>query len=94
MMNIGTHIPIVWARLKAYGIPINPLSTIRQIAGKTVTIADVITAEERVIEGVDTIVMATGYRSDKSLYRALKGRVRELHQVGDCKLPRRYMSHP
>ncbi len=91
MMNIGTHIPIVWARLKAYGIPINPLSTIRQIAGKTVTIADVITAEERVIEGVDTIVMATGYRSDKSLYRALKGRVRELHQVGDCKLPRRYM---
>jgi 2,4-dienoyl-CoA reductase-like NADH-dependent reductase (Old Yellow Enzyme family)/thioredoxin reductase len=91
MMNIGTHIPIVWARLKAYGIRINPLSTIKQIEGKNVTIADVITAEERVIEGVDTVVMATGYRSEKSLYKALKGKVSALYRVGDCKLPRRYM---
>lgn len=91
MMNIGTHIPIVWARLKSHGININPLSTIKQIEGKTVTIADVTTAQERIIEGVDTIVMATGYRSEKSLYKSLKGKISELYEVGDCKLPRRYL---
>jgi 2,4-dienoyl-CoA reductase-like NADH-dependent reductase (Old Yellow Enzyme family)/thioredoxin reductase len=91
MMNIGTHIPVVWGRLKGYGIPVNPLSTVKQIEGKTVIIADVVTGAERTIDGVDTIVMATGYRSDKGLYRALKGKINELYEVGDCKLPRRYL---
>jgi 2-enoate reductase len=86
---IGTHIPIIWARLKKNGVVITPLSTIRQISGRTVTIADVITGDERIIEGIDTVVMATGYRADNSLYKALKGQIKELYAVGDCTLPRR-----
>jgi 2,4-dienoyl-CoA reductase-like NADH-dependent reductase (Old Yellow Enzyme family)/thioredoxin reductase len=88
-MNIGTHIPIIWARLKRHGINITPLSTITEIKGRTVTIADVLTGDERIITNVDTIVMATGYRSEKSIYKALKGRVKELYEVGDCSIPRR-----
>ena len=51
--------------------------------------ADVITGDEHIIEGVDTVVMATGYRSENRLYKALKGKVSELYAIGDCKLPRR-----
>ena len=51
--------------------------------------ADAFTGEERVIEDVDTVVMATGYRSNNSLYKALKGQYKELYAVGDCSLPRR-----
>jgi hypothetical protein len=54
-----------------------------------VTVADVYSGEERVIQDVDTIVMATGYRSNNRLYLDLKGKVKELYAIGDCALPRR-----
>ena len=85
----GTHIPIIWGRLKRNGVVITPLTTVKEISGKTITVADTITGEERIIEGVDTVVMATGYRSENRLYKALKGKIKELHAIGDCKLPRR-----
>jgi len=80
----GTHIPIIWARLKRNGVTITPLKTIKEISGKTVTVIDVITGEEQIIEDIDKIVMATGYRSENQLYKALKGQVKELYAVGDC----------
>jgi 2,4-dienoyl-CoA reductase-like NADH-dependent reductase (Old Yellow Enzyme family)/thioredoxin reductase len=85
----GTHIPIIWGRLKRNGVVITPMTTIKEISGKKVTVADTITGEERIIEDVDTVVMATGYRSENRLYKALKGKVKELYTIGDCKLPRR-----
>jgi 2,4-dienoyl-CoA reductase-like NADH-dependent reductase (Old Yellow Enzyme family)/thioredoxin reductase len=88
---VGSHIPVVWARLKTNGVQFSPLTTIKQIAGRTVTLADVFTGEERVIEDVDTVVMANGYRSNKELYLALKGQVKEIYAVGDCWLPRRVL---
>jgi len=88
-MNIGTHIPVVWARLKKNGVIVTPLSSVSRIEGKTVTITDVITGDERTEEGVDTVVMATGYRSNNSLYQSLKGKFKELIAIGDCTLPRR-----
>jgi 2,4-dienoyl-CoA reductase-like NADH-dependent reductase (Old Yellow Enzyme family)/thioredoxin reductase len=85
----GTHLPIIWGRLKKHDVVISPMTTISKINGKTVTAADVITGEERILKDIDTVIMATGYRSDDHLYRALKGKVKELHAIGDCKLPRR-----
>lgn len=38
---------------------------------------------------VDTIVLALHRRADCQLYGALKGRVGELHRIGDCVAPRR-----
>jgi len=52
-------------------------------------VIDVITGEESIIEDIDTVVMATGYRSENQLQKVLKGMVKELHVIGDCKLPRR-----
>jgi hypothetical protein len=37
---------------------------------------------------VDTVVLAMGNRSVDDLYRALKGRVPELHLIGDAMAPR------
>ena len=88
---IGTHIPVIWERLKRKGVTVTPLAMVKSIAGKTVTIADVITGEERVAEDIDTVVMATGYRSNNRLFQELKGQVEELYVIGDCALPRRVL---
>ncbi|UCD08613.1 MAG: FAD-dependent oxidoreductase [Dehalococcoidales bacterium] len=85
----GTHIPVIWERLKRNGVTVTPLTEIKEISGKTVTVSDTITGEERVIEDIDTFVMATGYRSENRLYKALKDRLDEVYEIGDCKIPRR-----
>ena len=41
------------------------------------------------IEGVDTVVLATGSKARDELYFALKGRVENLHRIGDCLAPRK-----
>ena len=38
---------------------------------------------------VDTVVLATGPRANESLYFALKGRIPDLHRIGDCVAPRK-----
>jgi NADPH-dependent 2,4-dienoyl-CoA reductase/sulfur reductase-like enzyme len=85
----GTNLPLIWGRLKRNGVEIIPMTTISSINGKTVTAADVITGEERIIQDVDAVVLATGYRSENVLHKALTGKVKELYAIGDCKLPRR-----
>ena len=41
------------------------------------------------IEGVDTVVLATGQKANDELYFALKGTVENLHRIGDCVAPRK-----
>ena len=88
-MGNGTHVPIIWGRLKRNGVVVTPMTTVKEISGKTVTVTDTATGEERIIEDVDTVVMATGYRSENRLYKALKGQVKQLYAIGDCKVPLR-----
>ena len=86
---IGTHIPVIWPRLRNNGVVITLLANIKEISGRKVTVTDVYSGEEWVVQDVDTIVMATGYRSNNRLYLDLKGKVKELYAIGDCALPRR-----
>jgi mycofactocin system FadH/OYE family oxidoreductase 2 len=37
----------------------------------------------------DAVVLAVGQQVDDALYRALKGKVKELHRIGDCLAPRK-----
>lgn len=39
----------------------------------------------------DTIVIATGLKPERSLVKALEGKVRELHAIGDCEEPGKIM---
>ena len=44
------------------------------------------------VEGVDTLVLAGGTRSDDALWRRLQGQVKELYAVGDCLAPARLVA--
>jgi len=88
-VQIGfTHQPLLWPRLMNKGVVFTVFTVLKEISGNTVKVANVFTGGERVMEA-DTVVLATGYRADDSLYRALKGQVDELYAIGDCYAPRR-----
>jgi dimethylglycine catabolism A len=87
--DIGvTSIAPLYARLYAKGVVLTPCSELRAVEGSAVIVANVFSGAERRIEGVDSVVLATGSRSTDSLYRALKGHVHALYAAGDCVAPR------
>jgi thioredoxin reductase len=59
------------------------------IDGRTVRIFNLYTGAGSTIDGVDTVVLATGPKADDELYFALKGSVANLHRIGDCVAPRK-----
>jgi thioredoxin reductase len=73
------------------GVVITPLTGVKEIRGKTVVAYNVLTNAERLIEEVDSIVFCTDGRADDALYRSLKGKVKELYEVGQCVSPRRLL---
>ena len=83
-----TSIVPLYTRLFAKGVVFTPHTDLVAVEGSTVVVANVYTGEERRIEGVDTVVLSMGARSTDALYRALRGRVSDLHAVGDCVAPR------
>jgi mycofactocin system FadH/OYE family oxidoreductase 2 len=86
-IGITSIIPL-YTRLFAQGVIFTPHTDLVAVEGSTVVVANVYTGEERRIEGVDTVVLSMGARSTDALYRALRGRVPDLHAVGDCVAPR------
>ena len=59
------------------------------IDGSTVTVFNLYTGAQSLIEDVDTVVLATGPKANDRLYFELKGRVANLHRIGDCLAPRK-----
>jgi len=87
--DIGiTSIAPLYTRLYTRGVVLTPSTELRAIEGTAVIVRNVFSLAERRIEGVDSVVLATGSRSTDALYRALKGQVPALHAVGDCVAPR------
>ncbi len=37
----------------------------------------------------DAVILAMGQRAEDGLYHQLKGKVKELHRIGDCVAPRK-----
>jgi hypothetical protein len=60
-----------------------------EIKGLEVHGFNVYSNEWQTFSGYDSIVLAMGNRVEDGLYRALKGRVKELYQIGDCVAPRK-----
>lgn len=78
----------VYRRLLEKNVVFTPLSEVTEIHGNRVTIANVLTEMEKEITGIDSVVFCTPGRPNDALYRALKGKVKELYQVGQCVSPR------
>jgi len=58
------------------------------IAGDKVLGRDLYTNEPLIFEGYDTVILDMGNLPVEGLYFQLKGKVKELHRVGDCLSPR------
>jgi len=94
LASIGADIdymtrPPILRRLKNKGVVWTRDTVVKAIKGRTVTVADAWTGEERNIDDVDNVVFAWYHRANDSLHRSLKGKVNELYSVGDCAAPRK-----
>jgi 2,4-dienoyl-CoA reductase-like NADH-dependent reductase (Old Yellow Enzyme family)/thioredoxin reductase len=79
---------IVLERLRRARVVMHPSALVRAMEDRTVLARDVHTGETLRIEDVDTLVLSLGMESDDALYRALAGRVADLHRVGSAFAPR------
>jgi mycofactocin system FadH/OYE family oxidoreductase 2 len=75
-------------RLLQKGVSFTSDLRIDEIDFMRVKCRDIYTNKPVVLEGYDTIVLDMGNRADDSLYKELKGKVKELYRVGDCVAPR------
>ena len=82
---------LLYSRILTKGVAITPLTRAKAVKGSTVVTEHVITGEEGSVEEVELVVAAYPGRAADSLYRALKGRVEELHLIGDALAPRGLM---
>jgi hypothetical protein len=71
-------------RLRAAGVVISPNTYIKSIDDSRVTVYDVISEEERTLEGVDAVVLSTARIPQNGLAQELCGRVDQLFTVGDA----------
>ncbi len=64
---------------------------VKEIRNRSVIVVDAWSGEERSIDDVDSVVFAWYHKANNSLYRSLKGKVKELYAIGDCVAPRKAM---
>jgi len=81
--------PLLYNRLLGKGLTYRLNSWATAIEGERVSIYNLYTGAEEAIEGVDTVVLATGPKANEDLYLALKDEVEGLHRIGDCVAPRK-----
>ncbi|MFC1929370.1 FAD-dependent oxidoreductase [Chloroflexota bacterium] len=70
-------------RMRERGVATRLFTQVKKIIGDKVVFQN-----GDIIDEVDTIIWATGAKPNDSLYFKLKGKVKELHRIGDCVAPR------
>jgi 2,4-dienoyl-CoA reductase-like NADH-dependent reductase (Old Yellow Enzyme family)/thioredoxin reductase len=81
--------PLAYRSLLERGVIMMPFTWLRAISGKHVITYNTLTFREGRIENVDMVVSAVPAVPNNQLYRALKGKAKELYAIGDCVAPRR-----
>ena len=84
----GYTFETLYSRVLNKGVAITPLTRVKAVKGRRVMTEQVITKLEDSMEGVDLVVSASRGQAADSLYHAVKGRVGELHLIGDALAPR------
>lgn len=80
---------MLYQRLFEKGVTLRPFTGVKEIRDRKVIVYNVYTKHEEEIDGIDTIVIAAGNRSNNQIYIGLKGKVKELYSIGDCVSPRK-----
>lgn len=81
-------LPHVFPRIVAKGVRLSPQTFVDRIDGTLVTYGS-IWGGPRSIADFDSVVIAMHKAPDAGLYFALRGKVPELHRIGDCVAPRK-----
>jgi thioredoxin reductase len=76
--------PYVAKRLRAAGVALSATAYIKSIGDHAVTVGDVHGDAERVITGVDAVVLTTGRLPVNDLEKDLDGKVAQLFVIGDA----------
>ncbi|WP_370324142.1 FAD-dependent oxidoreductase [Euzebya sp.] len=79
----------VLARLDRDGAQLIASTRLVAVDGSTAHVANTFSGRRWTIEGVDTVVLATGSVPESTLHDALRGSLQELHLLGDAYAPRR-----
>jgi hypothetical protein len=79
----------LYSRLLGKGLRYRLNSWATAIEGERVSIFNLYTRGGETLEGVDSVVLATGPQANDGLYFALKASVPSLHRIGDCVAPRK-----
>ena len=93
LQYVGRDInPPVWhhltERLLKKGVRLTPMTGVFEILEDSIYIYNTVSWEPGYIRDVDSVVIAVGGEAEDQLYRQLKGRVPELHLIGDSFQPR------
>ncbi len=76
-------------RLAQKGVTFTPDFAVVEIKGLDVSGLNFYSNEWHTFRGHDSVVYALGNRAEDGLYKALKGKVKELYRIGDCVAPRK-----
>ena len=100
-MEVVTHLPtvaadlffsggtqVLYPRLLKKGIRFTAHAALREIKGSQV-IFNLYSGQPYVIHDVDTVVLVFGREANDQLGRELRGKVKELFEIGDCYTPRK-----
>jgi NADPH-dependent 2,4-dienoyl-CoA reductase/sulfur reductase-like enzyme len=88
---VGSYsIGSMMAMVDEAGVNVRTMFRATEIGEGWVKLAHSYSNREETVEGVDTVVLATGSYSESSLFDALRGKVPELHILGDAYAPRRW----
>jgi mycofactocin system FadH/OYE family oxidoreductase 2 len=79
----------LYGRLLGKGLAYRLNSWALGIDGGAVTVFNLYTGAQETLDGVDTVVLATGPKANDDLYLALKGEIANVHRIGDCLAPRK-----
>ena len=81
--------PMVYRSLLDKGVILMPSTWVRSISDRKVITYNTFTFKEGKIEDIDTVVHAMPAVADNQIYKSLRGKVKELHAIGDCVASRR-----
>jgi len=76
-------------RLAQKGVTFTPDFAVVEIKGLEVNGLNFYSNEWQTFSDYDSVVYALGNRVEDGLYKALKGKVKELYRIGDCVAPRK-----
>ncbi len=91
MMAPTLDLPVLYRELYGKGLKSRTTTWVKGIEGNRVTLYSMFNGEEEVLEGVDTVVLSTGHKSENALYLKLREALPDIvvHGIGDCMAPRR-----